>query len=131
MSVLAAIVNDVVVTVLTDTSVSVSWKRLPLSEIIYYIVLYSPTGKTMKQSKEAIIVVKSTESSVDISGLISSAEYQFQVVAQAVVNGENIVGQRSLLNTLPPSTTCTCISLGERLNMLYKLYIVICGHVLY
>ena len=119
-------VKNVVVIVLTNTSISVSWDRLQISDITY-LILYGQTGK---QETESTRVVPSTERSVDINGLITGAEYKFQVVAQAVVDGEIIVGKRSLLtgmslldvllSTHPPSSTSTGIFNGKKL----KLYII-------
>ena len=46
------------------------------------------------------MTVDSTDSSVDITGLTTGAQYQFQVVAQALVEGEIIMGQRSSLTNM-------------------------------
>ena len=55
----------------------------------------------------------STTNSVDIDGLDSNVEYQFQVVAIAVVNGQTIEGERYEVNVLvvtsfvfAPGTIC-------------------------
>ena len=72
-------------------------------------------------------MVNYTESSVDITGLITGAEYQFQVVAQAVLDGETIMGQRSLLTSMSVLdvivTTLPTISSGEEVcNASYIYY---------
>ena len=71
------------------------------------------------------MAVDSTESSVAITGLTTGAEYQFQVVAQALVAGEIIMGQRSsqaymsildvVVATFPSSSEAA--SLSEGLSM--------------
>ena len=59
-------------------------------------VYYSQTGNRKRQSTE--MSMDSTTNSVDIDGLDSNVEYQFQVVAIAVVNGQTIEGERSEVN---------------------------------
>ena len=102
----AAMVNKVAVIILTNTSVRVSWGRLLISEISQYLVSYQLTGNQKRLVTNSIVVVPSIESSVDIVGLITGAEYQFLVAAQAVVEGEIIVGCMSshTVASLPHST---------------------------
>ena len=124
-------VNNVEVRILTNSSVSVLWDILLITEITQYMIIYSQTGNRTIETAESALLVDSTESSVNITNLISGTEYQFQVVAQAVVEGEIIIGPRSLVTnmsvvnimnaTLPRSTKS--ISLGEGLNMLHSAYI--------
>ena len=90
-----AMVTGVMVEQLTATSVRVSWDEIPV-EGITYRVYYSQTGNRKRQSTE--MFMDSTTNSVDIDGLDSNVEYQFQVVAIAVVNGETIEGERSEAN---------------------------------
>ena len=85
-------VTGVMVEQLPATSVRVSWDEIPVDGITYR-VYYSQTGNRKRQSS-----IDSTTNSVDIDGLDSNVEYQFQVVAIAVVNGETIVGERSEVN---------------------------------
>ncbi len=120
-------VNNVVVRVLTDTSVRVSWDRLLISEITQYKIFFSPTGNRNRkpQTAETAMTVDSTESSVDITGLTTGAEHQFQVVAQALVEGEISIGQRSsltnmsILDVVVATFPCSSkpASPGEGLNM--------------
>ena len=102
----AAIVTKVVVIILTNISVRVSWDRLQISEITQYLVSYQWTGNWKRLATNSVIVVRRTESSVDIIGLIVGAEYQFLVAAQAEVGGEIVVGHISILTVviLPHST---------------------------
>ena len=88
-------VTGVVVEQLTATSVRVSWDEIPVDGITYR-VYYSQTGNRKRQSTE--MSMDSTTNSVDIDDLDSNVEYQFQVVAIAVVNGETIEGERSEVN---------------------------------
>ena len=88
-------VTGVMVEQLTATSVRVSWDEIPVDGITYR-VYYSQTGNRKRQSTE--VSMDSTTNSVDIDGLDSNVEYQFQVVATAIVNGETIEGERSEVN---------------------------------
>ena len=88
-------VTGVIVEQLTDTSVRVSWDKIPVDGITYR-VYYSQTGNRKRQSTE--MSMDSTTNFVDIDGLDSNVEYQFQVVAIAVFNGETIEGERSEVN---------------------------------
>ena len=85
---------NVVVETVSDSSVRVSWDSVDIPEITDYTVYYSQTGNRKRQS-EGSITVPSSDNSVVIEDL-SSAEYQFQVAAIAEVDGEMIVGQRSI-----------------------------------
>ena len=85
-------VTGVMVEQLTVTSVRVSWDEIPVDGITYR-VYYSQTENRKRQSTE--MSIDSTTNSVDIDGLDSNVEYQFQVVAITVVNGETIEGERS------------------------------------
>ena len=124
-------VSNVAVTVLTATSVSVSWDPLPLEVVTQYIVYYSQTGNREGQATESSIIVSSSESSVVITELITGEEYQFQMVAQAMVDSEIILGERSLLTDMllldtditkcPPSISLS----GESLSMFMNCYIYI------
>ena len=92
-----AMVTGVMVEQLTTTSVRVSWDEIPVDGITYR-VYYSQTGNRKRQSTE--MSMDSTTNSVDIDGLDSNVEYQFQVMAIAVVNGETIEGERSDVSML-------------------------------
>ena len=125
-------VNKVVVIILTNTSVRVSWERLLISEITQYLVSYQLMENQKRQATNGVVVVPSTESSVEIAGLITGAEYLFQMAAQAEVEGEIIVGHMSeltvatLTNFTRPVTVAPLTkpnSIGEGLNMLYCVYI--------
>ena len=85
---------NVVVEVVSDTSVRVSWDSVDIPEITGYTVYYSQTGNRKRQSEE-FITVPSSNNSVVIEGLLNNVEYQFQVVAIAELDGDMIMGQRS------------------------------------
>ena len=132
-------VSNVAVTVLTATSVSVSWDLLPLPEITHYTVYYSQTGNKGRQRTESNIVVSSSESSVVITELITGEEYQFQVVAQALVDNKIILGERSLLTDmslrdidvteLTPSITSSGESLSTFMNEYVRVYVCACVYI--
>ena len=100
---------NVEVEIVSDTSVKVSWDSVGIPEITGYTVYYSQTGNSKRQSEESI-TVPSSDNSVVIKGLLNNVEYQFQVVAIAELDGDVIIGQRSLLSrivvVLPTTTTC-------------------------
>ena len=85
-------VTGVMVEQLTAASVRVSWDEIPVDGVTYR-VYYRQTGNRKRQSTE--MSMDSTTNSVDIDGLDSNEEYQFQVVARAVINGQAIEGERS------------------------------------
>ena len=101
--------TNVEVEVVSDTSVRVSWDSVDIPEITGYTVYYSQTGNRKRQSEESITVTTS-DNSVVIEGLLNNVEYQFQVVAIAELDGDVIMGQRSLLSVivvvLPTTATC-------------------------
>ena len=89
--------TNVVVEIVSDTSVRVSWDSVDIPEITGYTVYYSQTGNRKRQSEESI-TVPSSDNSVVIEGLLNNVEYQFQVVAIAELDGDVIMGQRSILD---------------------------------
>ena len=106
-----ALVMNVVVEVVSDTSVKVSWDSVDIPEITGFTVYYSQTGNRKRQG-EGSITVPSSDNSVVIEGLLNNVEYQFQVVAIAELDGDVIMGQRSVLIlsrvvvALPTTGTC-------------------------
>ena len=97
---------------LTETSVRVSWDAISLPEVTRYRVFYSQVESTKRQEMgELMVEVQGKEvSSVVIEDLVSSVQYQFQVVAVAVL--EEFVGERSAVGdtatislTTAPATT--------------------------
>ena len=111
-------VTNVRVEQLTETSVTVSWDAITLPEVIRYRVFYSQVESRKRQVMgELMVEVQGRDqTSVVIEDLVSSAQYQFQVVAIAVLGGMEFVGERSVvgdesLHTLTTtaatvSTTC-------------------------
>ena len=104
-------VNNVAVTVLNATSVSVSWDLLPLTVVNQYIIFYSQTGNRKRQTTESNVIVSNVFRSVVITGLTTGAEYQFQVVGQVFMGGRTINGMRSGMLVLtvrdPNGGVCT------------------------
>ena len=97
----------------SDTSVRVSWDSLG-PDITGYIVYYSQTGNSEGVTTEQSLSVPNTADSEDkvsvlIGDLVHNVEYQFQVVATAELEGEVVVGQRSMrvmmVVALPAGTT--------------------------
>ena len=85
------------VKILTDTSVRVSWERiLNIPEITHYTVFYSRAGSRKRQAAgEQSRNASSSNSSVYIEGLSGGARsYQFVVVAVAIVDNVEILGER-------------------------------------
>ena len=95
-------VTGVMVEQLTATSVRVSWDEIPVDGVMYR-VYYSQTGNRKRQSEESI-TVPSSNNSVVIEGLLNNVEYQFQVVAIAELDGDVIMGQRSMIIVVFPTT---------------------------
>ena len=99
---------NVAVARLSDTSVRVTWDRITdIPGITEYIVYYA-TSSRKRQSNEQSVTVPGTASSADITNLLSTVEYQYQVVAVAFLGGKRLVGERSPVVTdnsrLPPET---------------------------
>ena len=91
--------TNVVVEIVSDTSVRVSWDSVDIPEITGYTVYYSQTGNRKRQSEDSI-TVPSSDNFVVIEGLLNNVEYQFQVVAIAELDGDVIMGQRSILDDM-------------------------------
>ena len=115
---------NVEVEVVSDTSVRVSWDSVDIPEITGYTVYYSQTGNRKRQSEESI-TVPSSDNSVVIEGLLNNVEYQFQVVAIAELDGDVIIGQRSLLSRIVVvnmSANNHCIMLVVMINCSYIFF---------
>ena len=77
--------------------VRVSWDRLDIPEITSYVVYYSRQSAI----EESLSVnVSSSENSVIINDLMPGVEYLFQVIAEAQLDGEILVGERSERTTV-------------------------------
>ena len=111
-------VESVQAEMVSASSVRVSWERLNISELTGYIVYYSQTDKTQEEGR---VTVSSLFTSVLIDNLSSYAEYQFQVVAVVEVEGEVLMGQRSMLNSMSIITPLdrNMVSLGIALPLLH------------
>ena len=91
-----ATVEEVMVASLNDTSVEVSWMEvvIPGHDISTYTVIYSPlTSK--RQEGEMMIIVPGSVTSIVITGLDPSFNYQFQVFATVIIEGQPLDGDRS------------------------------------
>ena len=89
-------VTNVRVEQLTETSVRVSWDAISLPEVTRYRVFYSQVESRKRQVEEEMMDVQGRDQTfVVIEDLVSSAQYQFQVVAIAVLGGMEFVGERS------------------------------------
>ena len=87
---LAAVVMNVMVEMLSNTSVNVSWESIDTSElIISYRVYYN-------QPENTDAFVDTSSNSVVINDLICNVEYLFYVVVTAEVDGQTFTGQRSM-----------------------------------
>ena len=85
-------VENVVIEVLTDITVRVSWDRV--GDITDYVVYYRQTNNIQRPDQEMSKVVSSSEKSVIIDGLVSGATYVFQVVARVTVGDKSVSGNR-------------------------------------
>ena len=94
-----AVITEVLVNPLSDTSVNVSWESVTVRGIVSYTVFYSPTEATSQQDEQTV-TVPSSESSIVIEGLMTNVEYQFQVAAIAQLGEALFTGERS-----PPAET--------------------------
>ena len=94
-----ATVEEVVVESLNDTSVIVSWTEVVISghDIDTYTVIYSPVSQHRKRHEESemIIIVLGNVTSIIITGLDPSFNYQFQVFATVIVDGQTVNGDSS------------------------------------
>ena len=92
-----AVVTNVRVEQLTETSVRVSWNAISLPEVTRYRVFYSQVESRKRQVMgELMVEVQGRDqTSVVIENLVSSVQYQFQVVAEAVLGGMEFTGERS------------------------------------
>ena len=82
---------------LNDTSVIVSWNALVIPDypIYTYTVIYSPVSSKRQDEGEMMIIVPGSVTSIVITGLDPSFNYQFQVFAIVIVDGETVNGDSS------------------------------------
>ena len=79
---------------LNDTTVKVSWTEVVISghPIDNYTVIYSPVTNKRQDEGEMIIIVPG---SVTSTGLDPSFNYQFQVFATVIIDGQPVNGDSS------------------------------------
>ena len=96
---------NVMVEMLSNTSVNVSWESIDTSELtISYRVYYNQPG-----NMDAF--VNAFRNSIVIDNLTSNVEYLFYVVVIAEVDGQTITGQRSMTVMIGSvSTECTYVT---------------------
>ncbi len=106
--IIVAPVENVVIEVLTDITVRVSWDRV--QHITDYVVYYRQTNNIQRPDQEISKVVSSSEKSVIIDGLVSGATYVFQVVARVTVGDRSVSGIRvaSITSSLTTPTQNEC-----------------------
>ena len=92
-----ATVEEVMVASLNDASVEVSWMEvvIPGHDIDTYTVIYSPLTSKSQDEGEMMIIVPGSVTSIVITGLDPSFNYQFQVFATVIVGGQTLEGDRS------------------------------------
>ena len=84
---------NVMVEMLSNTSVNVSWENIDTSEpTISYRVYYY-----YNQSGNMDAFVNASSNSIVINDLICNVEYMFYVVVIAEVDGQTFTGQRSMI----------------------------------
>ena len=103
-------VQNVLVDVLTLTSIRVSWDRLDIPEITQYLVYYTQTAKKKRQV-ESLVQVPATASFVIINNLATDRQYLFAVQAQVILDGTIVVGLRS--EQVFTSISCSSESKGK------------------
>ena len=98
---LTAAVQGVEVTALNATAVTVSWNALVIPDfsIDHYTVLYSRVESQRRRRQDGAMSVQfpSSATSGVITGLDSTATYQFQVFATVTVDSTPLQGERSSL----------------------------------
>ena len=94
---------NIMVEMLSNTSVNVSWESIDTSDpIISYRVYYNQPG-----NMDAF--VNAFSNSIIIDNLICNVEYLFYVVVIAEVDGQTFTGQRSM-TVGAISTECTYVT---------------------
>lgn len=98
MLLLAVVLNVRVDRERNITSVRVAWDGIAVPGIANYTVYYGAAGSSTTQSERSV-TVSGSENTALIIGLVDNVEYQFQVVAIGVLNGQEIVGERSMITS--------------------------------
>ena len=101
MILLLAKVKNIKTKTLSPTAVRVSWNSVVgIPELTGYIVYY--TGDLKRRN----ISVNSSDTYVDIEGLLYNVKYKFQVAVLAVVNGEEFMGELAVPSRTGIQTFC-------------------------
>ena len=97
ITVLVAMVMNVRVEIVTNTSARVTWDAIIFPEITGYIVYYSQTGNRKRQAEQSVEVPGSSSTTVLIKDLVNGVVYQFTVVAVTNLNGAEIASPRTTM----------------------------------
>ena len=112
----AAMVLNVVVELLPNGSVNVTWDDIGTPEVEGYVVYYNLTedsgGNFTEQSVTTHDVNPNSTNFVVFGDLIDDEEYNFQVAAIAEIKGERLIGERSLIT----NTSIIHVTLPERVS---------------
>ena len=96
---------NVMVEMLSNTSVSVSWENIDTSELtISYRVYYF-----YNQSGNMDAFINASSNYIVIDNLISNVEYLFYVVVIAEIDGQIFIGQRSMTVMIVAVSTTECM----------------------
>ena len=95
-----AMVMNVRVMSSANASVTVSWEEINITGFSGYMVYYGPvSGQDARQGEMSVLVPNLDIGSTVITGLMSGAEYQFQVAVTATFQGQQLIGERSNVST--------------------------------
>ena len=115
---LAAVVMNVMVEMLSNTSVNVSWESIDTSELtISYRVYYYQLGNIN-------VFVNASSNSIVIDNLTCNVEYLFYVVVIAEVHGQKFTGQRSL-SVMIRAVSTECMYVMELLHVVIIVFFII------
>ena len=109
-----AVVSNVQVMQDTATSVTVSWDMINSPFVTSFTVYYSRvSGRKRQGGDEMSVTVPSTARSAMVTGLVSGAQYQFQVTITISFNGVVTTGERSPVNEMTMLTLMTTTASGS------------------
>ncbi len=122
--ILAAEVMNIIVESITETSVRVSWNSTESLGITGYIIYYKLTSD--KGMNEKNMTVEGSVYSVIITDLVVGNEYEFEVVAVAIVDGVLVSGFRSASKKVVLMATESFQDNGIRKRFIYSYIICMC-----
>lgn len=104
-SLISAQIQNIKVTVLTDTSVKVSWDDPQFSSITHYVINYNL--QINKKIETMSILETAPANSAVIHGLMNSGQLIFLVKGFGEFNGTPYVLKSSVLNVILLKTKCS------------------------